>query len=71
MYILEIEMGWPLVLKDVRHVPDFHLILVLTLKLDDGGYNVNLVGEKLKLSRDSILWLEGVYVVNFTSCRQR
>ena len=41
---LETEMGWQLVLKDARHVPDLCLNLVSASKLDDAGYNVNLVG---------------------------
>ena len=45
---LETELGWLLVLKDVRH----GLKLVSASKLDDICYNVNLDSEKLKLTKD-------------------
>ena len=48
-------MGPPLVLKDIRHVPDLHLNLVSVSKLNDAGYNVILDGEKLKVSKDSLI----------------
>ena len=48
-------MGWPLLLKDVRHVPNLRLNLVSTSKLDNAGYNVNFDGGKLKLSRGSLI----------------
>ena len=48
-------MGPPLVLKDIRHVPDLQLNLVSASKLNDAGYNVILGGKKLNVSRDSLI----------------
>ena len=52
---LEAERDWLLVLKNVRHVPNLLLNLLLATNLDDAGYNVNRGGGKLKLSRDSLV----------------
>ena len=52
---LKTERDWPLVLKDFRYVSNLHLNLVSALKLDYVGDNMNLGGEKLKLSRDSAI----------------
>ena len=49
---LETEMGWLLVLKDVRHVTGLCLNLISASKLDDICYNVNPDSEKLKLTKD-------------------
>ena len=48
---LETSVGYKLLLKDVRHVPDIRLNLISTRKLDDDGYT-NQFGEgKWKLTK--------------------
>ncbi|KAF7149741.1 hypothetical protein RHSIM_Rhsim02G0038500 [Rhododendron simsii] len=56
---LETSVGCKLVLKDVRHVPDIHLNLISTGKLDDEGYNNHFGNEKWKLAKGSLVVPKG------------
>ena len=52
-------MGYSLVLKDVKHIPNLCLNLISASKLDDAGYNVNLSDQWLKSIRDSLIMARG------------
>ncbi|KAM6553699.1 hypothetical protein CsatB_014461 [Cannabis sativa] len=53
---LETNVGSKLILKDVRHVLDFHLNLISTGRLDDEGFIINWFGEsKWKLTNSSLV----------------
>lgn len=41
---LEIDIGYKLIIKDVRHVPDLCVSLISTGDLDEEGYN-NIFGK--------------------------
>ncbi|GAA0145953.1 hypothetical protein LIER_06020 [Lithospermum erythrorhizon] len=57
---LKSDRGSEIILKDVRHIPDFRLNLISSGKLDDQGF-FNFFGEgKWKLIRDSKLIVQGV-----------
>jgi len=48
-----------LVVKDVRHVPDIHLNLISTDKLDDEGYINHFGRAKWKLTKGSLIVAKG------------
>ena len=51
----ETNLGYKLLPKDVRHIPDIHFNLISTGRLDDEGYN-NKFGEgKWKLTKGSLV----------------
>jgi len=52
---LKTGLGFTLVLKDVRHVPDIHLNLISTGKLDDEGYINHFGGGKWKVTKGSLI----------------
>lgn len=51
--------GSTLILNDVRHVPDIHLNLISTGKLDDEGYCNTFSGGEWKLSRGPFIYAWG------------
>jgi len=52
---LETNLGYKLLLKNVRRVPDIRLNLISTDKLDDEGFN-NKFGDRIwKLTKDSLV----------------
>lgn len=53
--ILETNTSCRLTLKNVRHVPNIGLNLVLTGKLNDKGYPSKFWDEKWKLSKGSVV----------------
>ena len=56
---LETSIGNKSVLKDVRHVPDIHLNLISTSKLDDNGFTNSFSKSKWKLTKGSLVLARG------------
>ena len=52
---LETSIGYKLVLKDVRHVPEIRFSLISVGKLDDEGYHSHLGKGKWKLTKGSLV----------------
>ena len=71
---LETNLGYRLLLKDVRHVPDIRLNLISTGMLDDDGYNNYFGGGKWKLTKGNLVIAKGkkdtsLYIIKAKLCR--
>lgn len=53
--ISETSAGYWLPLKNMRHIPDIHLNLISTGKLDDEGYVSKFVDEEWKLTKGPLV----------------
>ena len=56
---LETNNGMRLVLKDVRHIPDMRLNMILTSRLDDEGFYNTFFDGKWKLTKGSLVVARG------------
>ncbi|KAG8379486.1 hypothetical protein BUALT_Bualt07G0093500 [Buddleja alternifolia] len=56
---LETDIGYRLILRDVRHIPDIRLNIISTGKLDDDGYVSNFGEGKWKLTKGSVITAKG------------
>ena len=56
---LNTSIGSKLVLKDVRHVPNIHLNLISTGRLDDEGFTNSFGESKWKLTKGSLVVARG------------
>jgi len=56
---LEINNGMKLVLNNVKYIPDIHLNLISTSKLDDKGYYSTFSDGQWKLTKSFLVMAEG------------
>ncbi|VVA98474.1 unnamed protein product [Arabis nemorensis] len=73
--ILTSNTGSKIILKDVRHVPDMHLNLISTGKLDDAGLGNHFGEGKWKLTKRNLVMARGkkggsLYVTQAKICKE-